>query len=678
MAVAIRWSLAAVGAILIILGMIWVYAPGTRIFAWDSAGFMGTPVLPTDEWNYYAAGVTWLGLSLLTQWFFLRPRGGLALREESKGRSMRFATFGAGFCAMLITFGLIAALMEIPDLWEEAVFADEFYHPGVYGWMVGLWAVWAMVFYRYLRSRSRILRALIAGTVLELLVAAPVHAACYKRDDCYCTRGSYTALVFGGRVADFEAEEEGRLFEVELGHFGGAREVGFEHLLDLFRERLVGEEGRHLEVETERPIVEVRGANRREIIVDQKCFLMQEAFPVPEDAHARRLRVPEERPRRMPDQPMVGLIRNQEPDIHPAQRSELHRRLDLRVGDEIGRGDPDATARLLQRLDEHQVTRLERIGRAGRKDQRGLIGVRRGLRLPAKLGNLAGRPVPVLRPGELDRLHARAPDPQMRVPPGAVLGILAAVLVAHVEAAHAGDLAVDQHHLAVVAEVHPEVVANSALLRLEAGNGNACLPQRVEHPARFRPATELVEEHEDPHASPRGGHEFLRETPPHLVVAQDVVLHQDVVLRPVDRFEDRLEGRLAVDQQLAPVPAGPRTAREPVEHFHAHAGFGKGRRVPIPLVVEAAQLLLHVIDRGTAGVHVAFELAPPEHPVERQREIGECNQSDRPGDSRLRGAGVEHAVDGRNDAGHVQAGGNPTPKSDFPCRPHRRVTPESR
>ncbi|MHC4450428.1 MAG: FmdB family zinc ribbon protein [Planctomycetota bacterium] len=198
MAVAIRWSLAAVGAILIILGMIWVYAPGTRIFAWDSAGFMGTPVLPTDEWNYYAAGVTWLGLSLLTQWFFLRPRGGLALREESKGRSMRFATFGAGFCAMLITFGLIAALMEIPDLWEEAVFADEFYHPGVYGWMVGLWAVWAMVFYRYLRSRSRILRALIAGTVLELLVAAPVHAACYKRDDCYCTRGSYTALVFGG------------------------------------------------------------------------------------------------------------------------------------------------------------------------------------------------------------------------------------------------------------------------------------------------------------------------------------------------------------------------------------------------------------------------------------------------------------------------------------------------
>jgi hypothetical protein len=197
-AVAVRRSLAAVGAVLIVGGVIWAFAPAAEWFGIESVGFFGTPVLPTDEWNYYAAGLTWLGLTLLTQWFFLRPRGGFALREESKGRSMRFATFGAGFCAMLITFGLIAALMEIPDLWEETVFLEELYHPGVYGWMVGLWAVWAMVFYRYLRSRSRILRALIAGTILELLVAAPVHAACYKRDDCYCTRGSYTALVFGG------------------------------------------------------------------------------------------------------------------------------------------------------------------------------------------------------------------------------------------------------------------------------------------------------------------------------------------------------------------------------------------------------------------------------------------------------------------------------------------------
>ncbi|MHC4939682.1 MAG: hypothetical protein ACYTHK_11985 [Planctomycetota bacterium] len=198
MAVAIRWSIAAVGALLIVAGFLWTFAPGTEWFGAESFGFFGSPVLPTDNWNYYAAGLTWLGLVLLTQWFFLRPRGGWALREESKGRSMRFATFGAGFCAMLITFGLGAALLEIPDLWADNVFLDEIYHPGVYGWMVGLWAIWSMAFYRYFRSRSKILRALIAGTVLELLVAAPVHAACYKRDDCYCSRGSYTALVFGG------------------------------------------------------------------------------------------------------------------------------------------------------------------------------------------------------------------------------------------------------------------------------------------------------------------------------------------------------------------------------------------------------------------------------------------------------------------------------------------------
>ena len=111
---------------------------------------------------------------------------------------MGLASIGAGFCGMLLTFGLVAALMEIPDLWKDVATRDDFIRPGVYFWLIALWIVWALVFYRYGRGKSRILRALISGTIVELLVAAPVHAACYKRDDCYCARGSYTALVFGG------------------------------------------------------------------------------------------------------------------------------------------------------------------------------------------------------------------------------------------------------------------------------------------------------------------------------------------------------------------------------------------------------------------------------------------------------------------------------------------------
>jgi hypothetical protein len=72
--------------------------------------------------------------------------------------------------------------------------------------MLGLWVLWGVIFYAYWRqgdhySRSgRMLRALLAGSVLELLVAAPVHAWAARRSDCYCERGSYTGLVFGGTV----------------------------------------------------------------------------------------------------------------------------------------------------------------------------------------------------------------------------------------------------------------------------------------------------------------------------------------------------------------------------------------------------------------------------------------------------------------------------------------------
>ena len=53
-------------------------------------------------------------------------------------------------------------------------------------------------------GRSLAPRALLAGTVLELLVSGPAHVWAVRRQsaglfdhDCYCARGSYTGLVFG-------------------------------------------------------------------------------------------------------------------------------------------------------------------------------------------------------------------------------------------------------------------------------------------------------------------------------------------------------------------------------------------------------------------------------------------------------------------------------------------------
>ena len=44
------------------------------------------------------------------------------------------------------------------------------------------------------------IRGLIAGSVLEVMVAVPVHVWAARQRDCYCCRGSYTTLVIAGTV----------------------------------------------------------------------------------------------------------------------------------------------------------------------------------------------------------------------------------------------------------------------------------------------------------------------------------------------------------------------------------------------------------------------------------------------------------------------------------------------
>ena len=72
--------------------------------------------------------------------------------------------------------------------------------------MLAVWAIWAAVFFVYWRSGdrytqwTRIIRALVAGSFLELFVATGVYVWNPHKEECYCARGSYTGLVFGGTV----------------------------------------------------------------------------------------------------------------------------------------------------------------------------------------------------------------------------------------------------------------------------------------------------------------------------------------------------------------------------------------------------------------------------------------------------------------------------------------------
>ena len=55
------------------------------------------------------------------------------------------------------------------------------------------------------------------------------------------------------------------------------REIIFEHFLHFPGECTIDDERGHLEVQPERTIVEVRRADRRKLVVDQRDLLVQEA-----------------------------------------------------------------------------------------------------------------------------------------------------------------------------------------------------------------------------------------------------------------------------------------------------------------------------------------------------------------------------------------------------------------
>jgi hypothetical protein len=214
----VRWGLVWLGAFLVFTGFL--LNPLLELSPNLAMGIYGTPFGPIDAGSsdavtrtFYGMEVAgFAGLFLLSQALFLFPRGRLTFRTTHSGRPMLRAAVGAAFAGMLLTFGLLAALLELTGGWER--FLDPLGRKQAqFPWtawlaMLLLWALWAAVFHHLWRNLdhrtavSRLTRALVAGSILELFVAVPIHTwAVRKTDyDCYCARGSYTALVFGGTV----------------------------------------------------------------------------------------------------------------------------------------------------------------------------------------------------------------------------------------------------------------------------------------------------------------------------------------------------------------------------------------------------------------------------------------------------------------------------------------------
>ena len=158
--------------------------------------------------------LVFLGLIILSQWLFLRPRGDRRVQLSESGRPMKIALVTAAFLAMLLSAGLILTLLEVfdPDI-TGAIFdgldggdRDTSSLIGFYLVCLLVWLTWAVVFFIYwkqdrmITGTGRMITALLAGSILEFFIAIGVYAWNPNKEDCWCARGSYTGLVFGATV----------------------------------------------------------------------------------------------------------------------------------------------------------------------------------------------------------------------------------------------------------------------------------------------------------------------------------------------------------------------------------------------------------------------------------------------------------------------------------------------
>lgn len=217
MAYRFRWALLVTGLVLMIPSVLWVTLGWSEWFGLDVMGLVGTPMAfitglrnsvfsSQSNTGFYVMcdGALLLGIVLVAQWAFLRPGRGLTVSLTKTGRPMTSAVMAAALMAMFLSLALLATLLELFDGWDNA-WADG--QPwALWTGMVVVWMAWAMVFAKYWRDGdrytqlSRMIRWLLAGSVLTLIIAAPAQAYATRNRDCYCARGSYTGLVLGGTV----------------------------------------------------------------------------------------------------------------------------------------------------------------------------------------------------------------------------------------------------------------------------------------------------------------------------------------------------------------------------------------------------------------------------------------------------------------------------------------------
>jgi hypothetical protein len=219
----LRHLILVAGCLFTSFGVIWSIPPlAEKLFGFkDSNGLLGTVLIlnpftvygdgNNSELYYYANLAAVVGWIILAQWAFLRPGKGWKIQVNTVGRPMKTSVFAAALMAMLLTTGMIALLLELPNWWQpvmEYEHESRFYPGHIMIWIIMLviWGAWSGIFFVYWKQgdqytqMGKMIRGLVAGSILETIIAVPVQIWVTRQRDCYCCSGSYSSLILAATV----------------------------------------------------------------------------------------------------------------------------------------------------------------------------------------------------------------------------------------------------------------------------------------------------------------------------------------------------------------------------------------------------------------------------------------------------------------------------------------------
>jgi hypothetical protein len=187
-----KWSL--IVAALYGLVLVVVFIPVTAI-AFVKKGELNLN-LPTEllrEWGF------WLTIAVLViaQFALLRLPVAEASRRPQQQRSLWSTVLAAAFAMGLLVYGAGLSIWELVSRLEESKGSDTGCWVAL-GIGLASWAAWSIYFHRSIAGVApamqtrRLQRHLWTGSILELLVAIPIHIVARHRD--YCCAGALTFI----------------------------------------------------------------------------------------------------------------------------------------------------------------------------------------------------------------------------------------------------------------------------------------------------------------------------------------------------------------------------------------------------------------------------------------------------------------------------------------------------